>query len=254
MTRVTRMFGAPKKSFEDSTSWDEFQRQRKAAGPPPKTAAEAVAQRKALRAQKAKEQMASPSAGASAGPMSKAERERERRRLRAAKKTICFQCRERGHAVRDCPLTAGGVAGVDGADRKLMQEAGAAVSGICFHCGADDHVTRSCTASVKNFGFALCFTCGQQGHLSGACEKNPNGLYPDAKLARAQERKGPANTDGFDLSKELIDQDPDLQLGVVSNHKRGDGTPVGSAVSGAGAGATAPAAPVAKKPVRVVKF
>ncbi|XP_077989482.1 uncharacterized protein LOC144443808 [Glandiceps talaboti] len=101
----------------------------------------------------------------------KKERRREERRLKRIKqrenKKVCFQCRQPGHGVADCPSIADDV------------EQGV---GICFRCGSTEHTSHQCTVKVKSkkgdFPFAKCFICHGRGHLSKQCPNNPRGLYP----------------------------------------------------------------------------
>ncbi|XP_078736949.1 zinc finger CCHC domain-containing protein 9-like [Lampetra fluviatilis] len=106
-------------------------------------------------------------AGVDAATAGKRERRREERRLRRQHKKlgnmVCFQCREPGHGVADCPRDP---------------ESGA---GICFRCGSTEHELGACRARIDALAgelpFAKCFICGEMGHLSRSCPDNPRGLY-----------------------------------------------------------------------------
>ena len=73
---------------------------------------------------------------------------------------MCFNCREKGHALDDCPDTK--------KDKR-----------ICYTCGSKDHTSRRCTETYidNKYAFATCFVCKEKGHLSGDCPTNEKGLY-----------------------------------------------------------------------------
>ncbi|XP_033633996.1 zinc finger CCHC domain-containing protein 9-like [Asterias rubens] len=99
------------------------------------------------------------------------DRKREERRVKRIKNKannmVCFNCREAGHGVADCPKIL------------LDVEQG---TGICFRCGSTEHEAHKCTARVDpgqgEFPFAKCYICQETGHLSKSCPDNPRGLYP----------------------------------------------------------------------------
>jgi len=77
------------------------------------------------------------------------------------KHTVCFVCREKGHAAANCP--------------KNSQQ-----SKICFRCGSTEHRLDNCPISSDRTGslpFATCFICNSKGHLSSACPENTRGVY-----------------------------------------------------------------------------
>ncbi|XP_064609879.1 zinc finger CCHC domain-containing protein 9-like [Liolophura sinensis] len=97
------------------------------------------------------------------------DRQRERRRQRRKQERdmakVCYNCREAGHHLADCP--------------QIMkdQEQG---TGICFKCGSTEHSSGKCHVKVALgvYPFAKCFICGEKGHISKKCPDNPRGLYP----------------------------------------------------------------------------
>lgn len=96
----------------------------------------------------------------------KRERRRAEKNLANSKKNVCYQCRQPGHILADCPQGGGGK---NKKDRN------------CFKCGSKDHSSKECQSKLKGadaYRFAKCFVCGQDGHLAKSCPDNPRGLYP----------------------------------------------------------------------------
>ncbi|KAG9220551.1 hypothetical protein CCMSSC00406_0004007 [Pleurotus cornucopiae] len=89
--------------------------------------------------------------------------------------TICFACRETGHAARDCPTTRNAAKGDSGAP--------GAVVGICYRCGSSTHTLSRCKERVDPgdpMPFASCFVCSGKGHLASGCPQNrERGVYPN---------------------------------------------------------------------------
>mmetsp|Transcript_9366 Transcript_9366/g.17625 ORF Transcript_9366/g.17625 Transcript_9366/m.17625 type:complete len:205 (+) Transcript_9366:347-961(+) len=105
-------------------------------------------------------------------------REKSTNRKHNASK-ICFNCRQKGHTVADCPQSK-----IDGEKKNL----------VCYKCGLSDHALKDCKRLTKEekdlmtkggrinytameLPFATCFICKETGHLSSQCDKNENGLY-----------------------------------------------------------------------------
>merc|ERR1712062_810816 len=96
----------------------------------------------------------------------KKERRKAEKILANSKKNVCFQCRQPGHVLSDCPQT-------------VHKNTGK--TGKCFKCGSAAHTSKECQSKLKGadaYRFADCFVCGQAGHLAKACPDNPRGLYP----------------------------------------------------------------------------
>ncbi|XP_005106699.1 zinc finger CCHC domain-containing protein 9 [Aplysia californica] len=95
------------------------------------------------------------------------EQRREERRLKRQAereaKNVCYNCRNPGHKMSDCPF---------------LTEANQ--QGTCFKCGSTEHTASSCSVKIPkgSFPFAQCFICGEKGHISKQCPDNPRGLYP----------------------------------------------------------------------------
>jgi zinc finger CCHC domain-containing protein 9 len=58
--------------------------------------------------------------------MNPLEKRRQRRALQKMNSTICFACRQQGHAIKDCP------------------EAKNQNKGICYNCGSTEHSLKAC--------------------------------------------------------------------------------------------------------------
>ena len=108
----------------------------------------------------------------------------KRRRRRMAERnvnTICFACREKGHAVQDCPKIA------DGSIKPPEKKSGFGanqVVGICYRCGSRKHRLSACREKVSDpsnpLPFASCFVCNGNGHLASRCPENKQkGVYPN---------------------------------------------------------------------------
>lgn len=102
----------------------------------------------------------------------KLERRRAEKALAREKKQICFQCRQSGHLLSQCPeLRNNGEQSTE--------------SGICFKCGSTEHQHTQCkVVRGDNYKFATCFICKQEGHISKQCPDNPKGLYPEGGSCR----------------------------------------------------------------------
>ncbi|KAG9316803.1 hypothetical protein JVU11DRAFT_2868 [Chiua virens] len=89
--------------------------------------------------------------------------------------TVCFACREMGHAAKDCPRTAG-------ESEKGKKNTNTTV-GMCYRCGSTKHTLSRCKTLVDPLNplpFASCFVCSAKGHLASACPQNKEkGIYPN---------------------------------------------------------------------------
>lgn len=94
----------------------------------------------------------------------KLERRKAEKALAREKKKVCFNCRESGHALSECPQL--------GNSREFE-------TGICFKCGSTEHTHFECKVNRgDNYKFAQCFICKEQGHIARQCPDNSRGLYP----------------------------------------------------------------------------
>ena len=117
-------------------------------------------------------------------PSERKEVSEKRRRRRIAERNAhitCFACREKGHAVQDCPKIA------DGSIKPPDKQSGfsaTGVVGICYRCGSRRHRLSACREKVSDpsnpLPFASCFVCNGNGHLASQCPKNKEkGVYPN---------------------------------------------------------------------------
>lgn len=96
----------------------------------------------------------------------RSEQRRQKRQSEAQAKLHCFNCRETGHKLSECP------------EIKKDVEHG---TDICFKCGSTEHTVKKCSVKLApgEFPYAKCFICGETGHLSQKCPDNPRGMYPN---------------------------------------------------------------------------
>jgi zinc finger CCHC domain-containing protein 9 len=100
----------------------------------------------------------------------RASKDRERA---VGRKSICFQCRQRGHTVANCPNST--------------------VANCCYKCGSTEHTLGNCPKRPRKgagggsgngngdggnlLPFATCFVCNESGHLASQCPNNAKGIY-----------------------------------------------------------------------------
>lgn len=98
----------------------------------------------------------------------KLERRKAEKALAREKKKVCFNCRNGGHTLSECPKLHN--------DSNIPQFQ----TGICFKCGSTEHTHFECKiARGENFRFAQCFICEEQGHIAKQCPNNNRGIYPN---------------------------------------------------------------------------
>jgi len=102
----------------------------------------------------------------------KRERRMAEKTLARSKKFVCFNCREPGHMLAECP---------EPLNEENIKPEIAPVSGQCYKCGSLEHTSKDCKSKLKRenaYRFAVCFICKEEGHLAKTCPDNPKGLYP----------------------------------------------------------------------------
>lgn len=110
------------------------------------------------------------------------DREARKRRKLATSNVVCFQCRQKGHGIADCPQN-------NTQSKAEKQKNNPAVSNtmtmtktrVCYKCGSTEHPLSKCPK--RNEGgedylpFCHCFICNEKGHLSAKCPKNDHGIF-----------------------------------------------------------------------------
>lgn len=124
-------------------------------------------------------------------------------------RAICFQCRQRGHTVANCPYKT--------------------VANCCYKCGSTEHSLARCPKRARDddsLPFATCFVCKDTGHLASHCPQNSKGIYihggcckacgsnlhrvtecPEKKKSRADEN----DDDDSDDNQDLLEEQPGRQ-------------------------------------------
>lgn len=89
------------------------------------------------------------------------------------KEIMCYQCRQTGHTVANCPSKA-----KDGAESETL----------CYKCGSTEHALSDCPkrniSERSDLPFATCFLCKEKGHLISGCPKNKKGIYVNGGSCR----------------------------------------------------------------------
>jgi len=108
------------------------------------------------------------------------ERENRKRRQMQSSNLVCYQCRQKGHAVIDCPNNG---SQTSGASKRKSPGAAASSSSsrVCFKCGSTEHSLSKCPkrndGDANDLPFCHCFICNKKGHLSSKCPENENGIF-----------------------------------------------------------------------------
>ena len=94
-------------------------------------------------------------------------RREEENKVHKEMKHLCFNCRQPGHSLANCP-----------------QAGDEESSDICYFCGSSEHKLSECNKykssgrKQENLPFAKCFICKKNGHLTSSCKDNQNGVFP----------------------------------------------------------------------------
>jgi len=109
------------------------------------------------------------------GEALKNDRRKAEKAAKRQRDKTCFQCRQFGHVLSDCPNLKNSMSrpgsGNDEDGNEITSE-------ICFKCGSLEHTSRHCRKKGEVFSFAKCFICSGTGHIARQCPKNSNGIYP----------------------------------------------------------------------------
>ncbi|XP_076104411.1 uncharacterized protein LOC143073057 [Mytilus galloprovincialis] len=182
MTRFTKLTGGQRKRPEESTKWEDLKKNQQNTDRSSETrqrnygrASSEIHHRQGASCGKSRDGFKLKKFGFSDEKekelftMLKKETRSDNRRVKRIKKKqdekVCYNCREPGHNMSECPTA-----------KKDIEHG----TGICFKCGSTEHSSSSCRVKVKpgDFPYAKCFICGETGHLSKQCPDNPKGLYP----------------------------------------------------------------------------
>ncbi|PCH37411.1 hypothetical protein WOLCODRAFT_128311 [Wolfiporia cocos MD-104 SS10] len=117
---------------------------------------------------------------------SASEKRRLKRKDERYAETICFACRERGHAAKDCTKNILSTAN-DNSDqrgeRNPRLKTGRTAVGICYRCSSRKHSLSRCKEPEdpsNPLPYASCFVCSGKGHLASSCPENQaKGIYPN---------------------------------------------------------------------------
>ncbi|KAJ1527202.1 hypothetical protein ONE63_008733 [Megalurothrips usitatus] len=127
----------------------------------------------------------------------KLERRRAEKALSREKKKVCFNCRQAGHLLSECPAvdSSSGFKNVD-----------TIAVNMCYKCGSTEHTHFECKVKKNNqYSFATCFICKEQGHISSQCPDNPRGLYPQGGSCKVCGEVTHLKKDCPQLTKEKMD-------------------------------------------------
>mmetsp|Transcript_11238 Transcript_11238/g.22998 ORF Transcript_11238/g.22998 Transcript_11238/m.22998 type:complete len:219 (-) Transcript_11238:1753-2409(-) len=99
------------------------------------------------------------------------QRSAKQRQRREQQNLVCFNCRQRGHGIENCPQVKQG----------SSSRSAVAITRCCYKCGSMEHSLGNCPKhknnDMRDLPFAMCFVCQEKGHLAGHCPKNEKGIY-----------------------------------------------------------------------------
>ncbi|KAK3932954.1 Zinc finger CCHC domain-containing protein 9 [Frankliniella fusca] len=140
----------------------------------------------------------------------KLERRKAEKALAREKKKVCFNCRQAGHLLSECPEV-----GSFGSSKRFDSSA----VNICYKCGSTEHTHFQCQVKKKKeYSFATCFICKEQGHISSQCPDNPRGLYPQGGSCKVCGEVTHLKKDCPQLSQEKVENTVTLDT-FASNSK-----------------------------------
>jgi zinc finger CCHC domain-containing protein 9 len=117
-----------------------------------------------------------------------------------SKEIVCYQCRQTGHSVTNCPMK-----GDDASENSEM---------LCYRCGSTKHALSSCKKRSSDLPFATCFICKEKGHLASGCSQNEKGIYVNGGSCRYCDSRDHLATVCPDKKKKKQRTDPNDEVDI----------------------------------------